>query len=124
MQHPKRVRIWIRYRGDWVRLTLQDGKQVEIYDGGATEEGYSHTAETYEYDATEGLVRSSCRTDAQDCDGRITHFWEGFWPVGGETTPGIRFNLDGDPVETDIIRPVWTRGSASQRDYSAEAMGY
>jgi hypothetical protein len=65
--------------------------------------------------------------DGQDCDGRLTRYWEGFTlpenfksraEEDGYLWPGIP---NPGPA---VFWPEWQESKASQRDQFAEAMNY
>lgn len=100
---PIRFREWIN--GGHVFMTLAPGQTRYHTSGGQTEEGYSYSAMAWSYDGA--VLSCECTTDARDCDGRLTAY------------------NDYQATELDENRqPVWERVDSSQRDYTAEAMGY
>lgn len=118
-----RVRIWVHWNEDWCRITLHDGEEFVLFRGGPTDEGWSARSETYEYDASEDMVRCVMVDEGCDCDGRLANVWEGFWHVDGEQTPCVQV-VGNDCIDLPMLRPVWTQGTAYRRDYQAEAAGY
>lgn len=119
----KRIRIWVYWRESIVRITLLDGEPLELYSGGPTDEGFHHECHRYEYNAADGVVISSISTSSRDCDGRFDDFREFYWCVGSEMQP-MRDVVNGEVVDLPESGPVWERGAAWQRDFSAEAAGY
>jgi len=110
----KKVRFWdIAPNGGLVRITLEKGKPLHHNEAHATDEGWSATGQRWEYDGER--VTCSQVTDGVDCDGRMTSYQEVSCPVGllhaGEVIDGHRF-------------PRWQKDGSSQRDYTAESMGY
>jgi len=69
--------------------------------GGPHEEGYSYTEEAFWADG--GKVYSNSSTKAMDCDGRLDSFREFVW---------------------DDVEKTWEDMGSSQRDHTAESMGY
>lgn len=110
---PKQVKFWVYITGP-VLLTLQKGQTLSHSHGGPTDEGYSWTANTWTFDGQ--VVTSEWAVDARDCDGRITREGTG-WFACHEARAGFC-------AEDGTRYPNWHQGRSSQRDYSAEAMGY
>lgn len=120
-------RIWIDYKDSYVRLTLHKGVPVEFAEGGATDEGFSYRYRTYLLE--DGVVSLCVEDVALDCDGRFDNYLIADWPVGGPTHAawvGVGRDHNGASVIFDesVQLPDWQHGDASQRDHSAEAMGY
>ena len=112
-QLPKNARFWEFVNNSPVKLTLKDGQSLHHTTWYRHEEGW--TSHTYLWAYSDGYVIVSEHSDGVDCDGRLERFSQDTCSLedlaqGGEYE-GIRF-------------PRWTLLSASQRDYSAEAMGY
>jgi hypothetical protein len=84
-----------------------------IARAGATDEGYSVSYTTWCYDGS--FVERHEYIDARDCDGRITREYHGICR---------RDYLDMGSHFEGIDYPNWQDRGRSQRDYSAEAMGY
>lgn len=101
------VRFWLAYGEGFVRIRLAAGQALEIVQGGRDSEGGWLQEETIEFPGD--MLLSSMSSDATDCDGRFQtddSYVCCLSDIGG---------LDG---------PKWLRASSSQRDFSAEAMGY
>jgi hypothetical protein len=110
------ARFWVYHRSGIVRIKLNEGQTVGFSYGGPTDEGYSYTAEQYSFDGQH--VVSKWRTDARDCDGRITH-------TGSAHCRFSRLSSGTFADEVNAVQfPDWMQGESSQRDFSAEAMGY
>ena len=107
------ARFWISHRGSPVKITLAPGGSVSHSYTAPTDEGYQHTAEAFEYDGER--LTLDWYSDGRDCDGRLTRSG-----VSWTTPAQARAYLDAD----GIAWPMWQHGRSSQRDYSAEAMGY
>lgn len=108
------ARFWTHHNG-LVRIKLNAGQTVSHSHGGATDEGYSWTAETYSFDGH--TVTCEWHTDSRDCDGRMTR--------GGEVACSVR-NLSRGfrDDECGVTFPEWQEIEAHQRDHAAEAMNY
>lgn len=111
----KQARFWVDYKGSVVRLKMNRGATVAMAFGGATEEGYSWTAERYQFDGCK--VVCEIATDARDCDGRMTR---------NSTVACLYRNLDAGWRDPDarVTFPGWETVDYNQRDHSAEAMNY
>lgn len=107
------VRFWHFVNDGPVLLKLRQGQTLAHVEGGPTDEGYSYTAVQFEFDGATVIRRETTR--AQDCDGRIDRCSDAICPVVDLAAGG---DLDG------VRYPAWQWADSSQRDYSAEAMGY
>ena len=65
------VRFWVHVHGSPVKFTLRGEQVIHLFEGGATEEGYSYTHTWYCLDE-QGLPYRAWSTDSSDCDGRMT----------------------------------------------------
>ncbi len=123
------MRFWVLGpSAEPVKITLRPGQTLSYSAGGPCEEGYSHETITWYYpeDVVSPYVIRESTAATRDCDGRLDTADEymatisqlaahkPYWPTE-ESEPdswkGVRF-------------PDWIRFKASQRDHSAEAMGY
>jgi len=114
-----RARFWIYHvptsgEGGCVRLSLEDGQEVDITTAGRHEEGYWMQCDTYSRDGD--TVRSEHNSDQTDCDGRFATY---------------RYHACRiDQLETYVNEntgqrlPDWQEESSGQRDYFAEVAGY
>lgn len=110
--------VWKNTRVALIALTADMGEYTLSY-GGLTEEGYDHTVETYRLDSDYVVLEAYRR--ACDCDGRLDEHCEVRCHIS-RLQLRQAFDMDGTPYPMKF--PEWERVSASQRDYSAEAMGY
>ena len=94
------------------QITLQEHHPQEFTEGGATEEGYSYTYTTFEL--REGVVYRETHVDSRDCDGQLER-----WQMASCPIP----YLHARQYEGTVL-PEWTEVDNSQRDHSAERMGY
>ena len=101
---PANVRVNV---GDAI-ITLKLGQSLSHYTGGPTDEGWSSHEVTWTYNAPREIAREYY-SDGVDCDGRLSSCGENVW--------------DGQELN-EWGYPAWQDVSHSQRDYSAEAMGY
>lgn len=135
----RNARFWYWHNGDWVKLTLRPGELISFDRWHRHEEGSSWSETTFTYE--NGLLRSSLEEDGTDCDGRLQssrtcecHLdqltdCEVYRPEG--TREELVFAQTGYRLgkcwvsDADVSgSPAWTKVSASQRDHSAERMGY
>ena len=107
-----RVRFWTYHNDADVRLTLTNGQTIALVRGGPTDEGYSH--ESVRFTLEGDTVVQEYDSDARDCDGRFST--SGTAECRIDRLDAHQYNGQG--------YPKWERVDASQRDYSAEAMGY
>jgi len=117
IEEQRNAHIWRYYMGDTpgpVKITLKPGVLVRITTGGRTEEGYSYNQETLLWTGRTLYVEDA--NQARDCDGRTDHY-----SLNKTTELGGNWDCDDDEVE---YPSEWERVTSSQRDYSAEAMGY
>lgn len=116
----KRVRFWVYVNDTFVRISLTDGQALTHRAGGATDEGWSSEANVW---ALEGnTVRHECYQDGRDCDGRLSSEYVTECPVAD--LGAHRISGDDEWALSAPALPSWQKVEASQRDYSAEAMGY
>ena len=115
------VRIWVSHGESWVKIRV--GKDpVHIDEGGPWDEGYSYSRDTYHVDF--GILYLETASTARDCDGRFDSFTELRVPII-DGRPAFKLaSADDEYAPPDRRRIQWERFNSSQRDYSAEAMGY
>ncbi len=126
------ARFWIYYKGDCVKITLRPGQMLDVYEGGKTDEGFSHTWTHYHHiDGTElasGIVERITHNQARDCDGRHNSTLSDFayrqnLAQGPRGKPGHYLSSDWIPV--DVVYPYWQESEPAEvRDEFAEAAGY
>lgn len=109
----KNARFWVWGAGDaMVKLTIRPGESLShrrTWDNG---EGWSSEAETWSHEGDH--IERERYASGTDCDGRHSSHYEDVCPLrrlGEIEHGGVRW-------------PAWSMRRASQRDYSAEAMGY
>jgi hypothetical protein len=115
------ARFWIMHPHNvdgFVRLTLRPGQSVAFHRGKPDSEGFTASAERYRYDISERVIRRECASWGSDCDGRYKSFSDDVCPLDQLATVPVEWNGE------TINRPNWQQESASQRDYTAEAMNY
>lgn len=124
---PKRVRLWISYNDSFAKITLKDGQEVTLREGGPTDEGYCYETSVYQYFREEGKVYSSIERNAKDCDGRLDTFSDYYFDVCNCHTyhEWVGWNEEGEDIYDDEIELVeWQKISSRQRDQFAAMMGY
>ena len=114
----KRVRFWVFYRDDYVRLTLTPSRpRLEAGYGGRCDEGWSRSYTAWELDGPV-VLREWCE-DGADCDGRHSSEGEDVCPIDQLAAHEVPEWCGPAPR-----MPKWERRRSGQRDYSAEAAGY
>jgi hypothetical protein len=96
-----------------VKIKITEGqtlRHVDVFDNG---EGWSRVYREWRFDG-EKLTLELVR-DATDCDGRHTTYHTLECPIQ---------DVRAGPLHEGIEWPAWRDVRSSQRDHSAEAMGY
>lgn len=124
------ARFWIRWNGDWVKLTLRGDNGLgdgcaELVVSEQTEEGWRREYQAYWIDGD--VVACSVVERERDCDGLHEYAWEGFCPLADlrAREPYDATDATYTP-EVGVARclPAWREADRHQRDYTAEGMGY
>jgi hypothetical protein len=111
--HPINARFWTFVNAGPVKLVLAPGQTLRHYKWWRHEEGWS--SESTEWSHRQDCVEKVSATDGTDCDGRLSTY----------NALECRIeNLHMGANHEGIGYPEWERMESSQRDYSAEAMGY
>lgn len=127
------ARFWIHVNDGPVKLTLKPGQSLHYECGGDTDEGwcFEYIDWTYTIEADGPYVTREWCQEARDCDGRIDHATTHGCPVGGLCvicdSCCVDAQIDIGPTEDDVLLvayPMWDKLDSSQRDHSAEAVGY
>lgn len=117
-------RIWIWHNNDWARITLPFEEKVVVYSGGPHCEGYSYTSHAY-YNYGNG-IKCEVYTNSRDCDGRFESYT--VWYAKGKprrVSAKTDNTLGAMRKRFRTVRtPRWVKQESSQRDYTAESMGY
>lgn len=120
----RNARFWVWGPDGWVKLTLKPGQSLTHKSGGPHEEGWSYTDITWQHQGT--YLATDQVTNSRDCDGRLDRYWEAtatkLEPYYDHHDPKTNEYQQSGTLVGD--RPVWEEESASQRDHTAEAMGY
>lgn len=113
------ARFWDYCNGGWVKLTLNPGQNLVWRKYEDTEEGYSFIQQSWEH--YDNHVFYYEYSKARDCDGLMEY----------HTTQRAKFDelkanftYYNDRAEPGFMTPKWEKVDSSQRDHSAEAMGY
>jgi hypothetical protein len=115
------ARFWIWWNQSWVKLTLKPGQEVTLLSGGPTDEGYSHSAETYVHEGDR--VACSVANESRDCDGPGSYYWSGACLLSNLAARPM-WEVHACPENNGIRAPEWERLDSCRRDEFAEAMGY
>jgi hypothetical protein len=116
----RNVRFWITGPGcGLVKITLRPEQTVEFMTGGKNEEGFAASSDSFYYDARRGVIECTMNQWGRDCDGRYELSSLSSCPVGDEQ----RIELQHDGSDR-CWGPRWRQETQSQRDMTAEAMGY
>ncbi len=110
-----------------VKLKLRPNQKISFGSGGRCDEGWSRQDYTFRYDAERGGIVRHDYSEGADCDGRHSSHERGFCPVANLRSREFRFSdCEYQPkVQSELfMMPTWQWSDGSQRDYSAEAMGY
>ena len=119
-----RVRIWEWLNCAPVCITLEAGKPLTWYQSRRHDEGWSSDEYTWLYlpfpsNPDRGEIYLEWVGDGHDCDGRHTSRRQSVCAVAGGVVAEGTFSLDDD-----VVYPCWKSGGGSERDYTAESMGY
>lgn len=108
----KTVRFW-HYATTPVLIKMRAGQTLSHTSGGPTDEGWHRDVDVWHFDGR--TVFHNWCSDGVDCDGRLMQngkcYFDAAEAFAGNECDGVRF-------------PAWQQGEHSQRDFSAEAMGY
>lgn len=123
------ARFWEWIHDGVVKITLKPGQQLRWGHGGPDDEGWS--SECFQWELLDDVVLMEYDTDGRDCDGRMSTHQE-FWCQRENLMDRVarHYGLDNDgrAIVTHenrvVMLPTWQKGGCSQRDYTAESMGY
>jgi hypothetical protein len=124
------ARFWIFVNLDWVKVTLTPGQRITFSNGGATDEGYGFSAESYEYDEFENVIECDRLDWGRDCDGSYSSNRIYFCPVDrlhirpSECKEGYNTSKRLCGLYNRPATPLWSKTLATQYDESAERAGY
>lgn len=109
----RNARFWAYVNGSNVKLTLSPGRSLAWYQSYPHDEGWSSVYERWTHEGDR--ITREIATDGRDCDGRFSTFTAGHCPI--DKLAEIE-EISGENY------PAWQRDESSQRDYTAESMGY
>lgn len=110
------VRFWVWINDAPVKLTLREGGHLYHYKAASTDEGWRTEANVWIWAKGEDTILHSTYSREVDCDGRMDHEHASRCPLDQLAA--------WDDGEDGVAYPLWLELSSSQRDHSAEAMGY
>ena len=102
------IKVYSREHRRLITVTLLKGKHFREQSERRDEEGYSSRDVIISHKGSH--LEMEVKSEASDCDGRVSSYTEYTWPIGGE--------LQQSGV------PKWKKIDSSQRDYAAERAGY
>lgn len=114
----RNARFLVWCNGQFTKLTLRPGQVLNWSQGQATDEGWSRQSESWEHCGDR--VEVQFLDEGRDCDGYLSHFYEGACPLDRLAASPRIDDATGEPVDV----PEWIEINAYQRDESAEAAGY
>lgn len=114
------ARFWVWRHGGWVKLTLKPDQTLSWGSFHRHDEGWSSETNWWHYDPDRKVIELECFSDGADCDGRFSTQVSLECPVEDLAAKSLELADRWNPPGT----PDWKRVEASQRDYTAEAMGY
>jgi hypothetical protein len=116
----RNARFWMYVNRDFVKITLKPNQQLKWGFRKPTDEGYH--AEYYIWEHQGNRLVEDLYTESRDCDGKgSSHDVYEFDLFAAKVEFG---RVTNDEIGPLLPRPDWQRVRSSQRDYSAEAMGY
>lgn len=110
-EQTKVARFWVWWNQGYVKLTLREGKRIDLSNSEATDEGYNYIAESYTIDGP--MLNCEVAHGGSDCDGRIDNYREHEAPINE-----LRYRCSIGEC------PEWQELGCSQRDQFAELAGY
>ena len=115
MTTARRIRFLTHINDSVVKITLAPGQTLRHFQSGPTDEGWTSTAESWNYDGA-GVTRERW-TGGRDCDGLHEH-------GGTSYAPAQMLTARCDQWTDGHRMPEWSRIDAYQRDHTAEASNY
>lgn len=110
----KNIRFW-DYTASPVKITLSPGQKLTYKKYETDDEGWILKNITWEY--IDNILICVIYTDGVDCDGRLSSIQAFSCEIEDLFSGGVN-------EELNIKYPKWNLLNCSQRDYSAESMGY
>lgn len=128
------ARFWEFINSSWVKITLKPNQTMQHYVAHPTEEGWYSRHITWEH--TGESVACQLTVMSRDCDGRLDRYNDfecqlpelqarEFWVQDQQDVARVPFwEIESELFESELLLPCWIESHCSQRDYTAEAMGY
>jgi hypothetical protein len=116
------ARFWDYCNGTWTKITLRPGQLRQWHEYHPTDEGFSATKRYWDYNEERGIVHFCEVSKARDCDGLFERVHECCARLD-ELAVKTPYTDPGEEPKPFKV-PHWTDLGGSQRDHSAEAMGY
>lgn len=110
------ARLWIRYQGAWVKLTLRPEERIEFGFHAPTEEGFRSEGCILEHNGAHVSMHRYYRS--RDCDGVYSGHSLMRCPL--DNLHSVDVDVDGETFR----RPDWKELSRLDRDHAAEDAGY
>lgn len=118
----KNARFWIYWNEGFVKLTMRESDEINLFASSAHEEGWSSRYENYTYE--DGVVMYHSVLDGRDCDGRLTHESLSTCHVD-KLSSRDPYNEESEYCpEVGAKFPEWKRKDERQYDEYAVAAGY
>ena len=115
------ARFWTLAHGSPVKLTLRPDESLTHTEGGATDEGWTRSVETFSFDGA--AVTCERLDDGRDCDGRMTTDGASICAVG-RLRAGWDMGAES-PANPGVIFPAWELSwDVECFDEYAQAAGY
>lgn len=122
-QRPKNARFWAYAHGSPCSITLRPGQKLWHAEGGPTEQGFRYEHTTWIHQGDHVVRVHNCF--ARDCDGVCEWYREDASTLNMLARhPWHRRHGRRDENGKPIRGPRWQEVDSSQRDCTAEAMGY
>ena len=115
------VSFWYRFDGEVQRITLMPGERLRLFAYYDTDEGWRNEAETVSVSRFDCRIWVESKSMSRDCDGRLDCYWSGFCRKNDRQRVGFSRS---DEKQDRRRYPLWRCEDSSQRDYTAESMGY
>lgn len=114
------AKIWTIYKGSPVKLKIKPDQDIELIEGGPTDEGHSVEYNHFTNNG-EAVIRES-GSYGRDCDGGYEHHYKHICPV--TKCGSIPDNPESQFYDPDYRLSPWKIVDESHRDQYAELMGY
>lgn len=117
------ARFWDYCNGGWVKLTLKPGESLSWHKYTPTDEGHQFIQQNWIHN--EDFVSYVEYSAGRDCDGLMEYHTTQRAKLNELHSKPAFIELPDGRAEPGAFQiPNWVLVSGSQRDHSAEAMGY